>query len=81
MHTAMNGMPETAFLSEGYTDNLQQKLKDLHGAWKCCFEKRLAAEKPIFKRKSKGNDSIRFANFDKYCQLDRKRVKLPSGLG
>lgn len=81
MLTAMKGMPETAFLSEGYTDNLQQKLKDLHGAWKRCFDKRLAAEKPVFKRKSKGNDSIRFVNFDKYCQLDRKRVKLPSGLG
>lgn len=81
MLTAVKGMPETAFLSEGYTDNLQQKLKDLHGAWKRCFDKRLAAEKPVFKRKSKGNDSIRFVNFDKYCQLDRKRVKLPSGLG
>lgn len=81
MLTAVKGMPETAFLSEGYTDNLQQKLKDLHGAWKRCFDKRLAAEKPVFKRKSKGNDSIRFVNFDKYCQLDRKRVKLPSELG
>ncbi|WP_017348779.1 RNA-guided endonuclease InsQ/TnpB family protein, partial [Pantoea sp. A4] len=38
-------------------------------------------KKPVFKRKSQGNDSIRFVNFDKYCQLDRKRVKLPSGLG
>lgn len=81
MLTAVKGMPETAFLSEGYTDNLQQKLKDLHGAWKRCFDKRLAAERPVFKRKSKGNDSIRFVNFDKYCQLGRKRVKLPSGLG
>lgn len=59
----------------------QQKLKDLHGAWKRCFDKRLAAEKPVFRRKSKGNDSIRFVSFDKYCQLGRKRVKLPSGLG
>lgn len=81
MLTAMKGMPETAFLSDGYTDNLQQKLKDLHGAWKRCFDKRLMAQKPVFKRKSKGNDSIRFVNFDKYCQLDRRRVKLPSGLG
>ncbi|QXD01199.1 RNA-guided endonuclease InsQ/TnpB family protein [Klebsiella sp. PL-2018] len=81
MLTVVKGMPETAFLSEGYTDNLQQKLKDLHGAWNRCFDKRLSAEKPVFKRKSKGNDSIRFVNFDKYCHLDRKRVKLPSGLG
>ncbi|MGG8167804.1 transposase [Klebsiella aerogenes] len=81
MLTAWKCSPDLAFLSEAYTDNLQQKLKDLHGAWKRCFDKRLAAEKPVFKRKSKGNDSIRFVNFDKYCQLDRKRVKLPSGLG
>ncbi|WP_347290820.1 transposase [Kluyvera georgiana] len=81
MLTAWKGLPDLAFLSEAYTDNLQQKLKDLHGAWKRCFDKRLAAEKPVFKRKSKGDDSIRFVNFDKYCQLDRKRVKLPSGLG
>ena len=81
MLTAWKGLPDLAFLSEAYTDNLQQKLKDLHGAWKRCFDKRLAAEKPVFKRKSKGNDSIRFVNFDKYCQLDRRRVKLPSGLG
>lgn len=66
MLTALKGLPKTAFLSEGYTDNLQQKLKDLHGACKRCFDKWLAAEKPIFKRKSKGNDSIRFVNFDKY---------------
>ncbi|EPL8628246.1 TPA: RNA-guided endonuclease InsQ/TnpB family protein, partial [Klebsiella pneumoniae] len=36
---------------------------------------------PVFKRKSHGNDSVRFVNFDKYCQLEYRRVKLPSGLG
>lgn len=81
MLTAWKGLPETAFLSEGYTDNLQLKLKGLHVAWKRCFDKGLAAEKPVFKRKSKGSDSIRFVSFDTYCQLDSRRVKLPSGLG
>lgn len=78
MLTAVKGMPETAFLSEGYTDNLQQKLKDLHGAWKRCFDMRLAAEKPVFKRKSKGNDSIRFVNFDQVRDKPRRsgRVRI-----
>ena len=39
-----------AFLAEAYTDNLQQKLKDLHGAWMRCFDK-LAAKAPVFKKK------------------------------
>ena len=70
-----------AWLKEAYTDNLQQKLKDLHGAWMRCFDKSLAADKPRFKKKGKNQDSIRFVNFNKYCQLDGKRVKLPSKLG
>ncbi|HDY9258145.1 TPA: transposase, partial [Klebsiella pneumoniae] len=74
-------LPELAFLSDAYTDNLQQKLKDLHGAWERCFDKKLAAKAPVFKHKSHGNDSVRFVNFDKYCQLQHRRVKLPSGLG
>jgi putative transposase len=40
-----------AFLAEAYTDNLQQKLKDLHGAWMRCFDKKLAAKAPVFKKK------------------------------
>ena len=72
---------DLAWLKEAYTDNLQQKLKDLHGAWKRCFDKSLAADKPRFKKKGKNQDSIRFVNFNKYCQLDGKRVKLPSKLG
>lgn len=81
MLTNWKKLPELAFLSEGYTDNLQQKLKDLRTAWDRCFDKSLAAEKPVFKKKTKGNDSIRFVNFNKYCELDNRRVKLPSGLG
>ena len=81
MLTGWKKLPELAFLSDAYTDNLQQKLKDLHGAWKRSFDKKLAAKAPVFKRKSHGNDSVRFVNFDKYCQLEYRRVKLPSGLG
>ncbi|HBT4785536.1 TPA: IS200/IS605 family element transposase accessory protein TnpB [Klebsiella variicola subsp. variicola] len=81
MLTTWKKLPDLDFLAEGYTDNLQQKLKDLHAAWKRCFDKSLAAAKPVFKKKSKGNDSIRFVNFNKYCELDNRRVKLPSGLG
>lgn len=81
MLTGWKKQPDLKFLSEGYTNNLQQKLKDLHAAWKRCFDKSLTAAKPVFKKKSKGNDSIRFVNFNKYCELDSWRVKLPSGLG
>lgn len=79
--TGWKKLPELAFLAEGYTDNLQQKLKDLRSAWDRCFDKSLTAEKPVFKKKTKGCDSIRFVNFSKYCGLDYGRVKLPSGLG
>lgn len=72
---------DLAWLKEAYTDNLQQKLKDLHGAWMRCFDKSLAADKPRLKKKGKNQDSIRFVNFNKYCELDGKRVKLPSKLG
>jgi putative transposase len=72
---------DLAWLKEAYTDNLQQKLKDLHGAWMRCFDKSLAAEKPRFKKKGKNQDSIRFVNFNKYCLLEGNRVKLPSKLG
>lgn len=65
MLTDWKKLSDLAFLAEGYTDNLQQKLKDLRGAWTRCFDKSLAAEKPVFKKKSKGNDSIRFVNFNK----------------
>ncbi len=52
-----------------YVDNLQQKLKDLHGAWKWCFDKSLSASSRVFKHKNINRDSIRFVNFEKYCQL------------
>jgi putative transposase len=79
--TAWKKEPETEWLSEAYTDNLQQKLKDLDTAWQRYFKKVGDAQRPRFKKKGKSRDSIRFVNFNKYCQLDGRRVKLPAGLG
>lgn len=47
---------ETAFLKGAYTDNLQQKLKDLHKAWGRFFEKLKSGEvaKEIARRKAAG---------------------------
>ncbi|CAQ85930.1 MULTISPECIES: helix-turn-helix domain-containing protein [Photorhabdus] len=72
--------PEIAFLSKSYTNNLQQKFKALHDAWKRYFDKKLSTRTPVFKKKSDNRDSTRFVNFEKYCQLERRRVKLPVGL-
>lgn len=49
-------MEEPAFLQEAYTDNLQQQLKDLHGVWKRCFDKKRAAKAPVFKKKIDGRE-------------------------
>lgn len=51
MLTVWKKMPGHIFLQDAYTDNLQQKLKDLHAAWKRCFDKKLAAKAPVWKRK------------------------------
>jgi len=72
---------ETEWLKEAYTDNLQQKLKDLDTAWQRYFQKVGDAQRPRFKKKGRSRDSIRFVNFHKYCKLEGRRVKLPSGLG
>lgn len=76
-------LADSAFLKEAYTDNLQQKLMDLDRAWKDCFDKNQPDKKaPNFKAKHTESDqSIRFVNFHKYCQLDGRRVKLPAKLG
>ncbi len=42
-------------LSDAYTDNLQQKLKDLHGHGNGAFDK-AGAKCPVFKHESHGND-------------------------
>ena len=79
--TAWKREPDTEWLKEAYTDNLQQKLKDLDTAWQRYFKKVEGAQRPRFKKKGKSRDSVRFVNFQKYCQIDNRRVKLPSGLG
>lgn len=81
--TYWKDLPDSSFLKDGYTDNLQQKLMDLDRAWKDCFDKTQPEKKrPRFKSKHKDDDnSIRFVNFNKYCKLDNRRVKLPSGMG
>lgn len=81
MLTNWKKLPELAFLFEGNAATLQQKLKDLRTAWDRCFDKKLPAENPVFKKKTKGQDSIRIPQFEKYCRLEHRRVKLPSGLG
>ena len=50
MLTSWKKDPEMAFLAEVYTDNLQQKLKDLHGAWMRCLIK-TAAKAPVSRKK------------------------------
>ena len=81
MLTGWKKLPELAFLHTGYTTNLQQKLTDLRRAWDRFFDKSLAAEKPVFKKKTKGQDSVRFECFQKICKLENHRVKLPAKLG
>lgn len=79
--TAWKRNPDTEWLKEAYTDNLQQKLKDLDTAWQRYFKKVADAGRPQFKKKGRCRDSVRFVNFPKYCALDGKRVKLPAGIG
>lgn len=79
--TAWKRIPETEWLKEAYTDNLQQKLKDLDTAWQRYFKKVGGAGRPQFKKKGRSRDSVRFVNFAKYCALDGNRVKLPAGIG
>lgn len=79
--TAWKRNANTEWLKDAYTDNLQQKLKDLDTAWQRFFKKVADAGRPQFKKKSRCRDSVRFVNFAKYCALDGNRVKLPAGIG
>ncbi|GAA3904834.1 RNA-guided endonuclease TnpB family protein [Halomonas cibimaris] len=70
-----------AFLKEAYTDNLQQRQRDLRDKavkdW--CSGKRGF---PVFRAKRIAHHStMRFVNFPKYCALDHRRIKLPNKLG
>lgn len=70
-----------AFLAQAYTDNLQQRQRDLRDRavkdW--CSGKRGF---PHYRtRKLAHHSTLRFVNFPKYCVLDRKHIKLPNQLG
>lgn len=72
---------ELAFLTEAYTDNLQQRQRDLRDRavkdW--CSGKRGF---PVFRtRKLAHHSTLRFVNFPKYCRLEGRHAKLPNGLG
>ena len=73
--------PDTHFLKDAYTDNLQQKMKDLRVAWDRYFNPELDAERPTYKKKDKCRDSIRIMQFDRYCQHEHRWVRLPAKLG
>jgi len=69
-----------AWLKEAYTDNLQQRQKDLSGsASEWCKGKRGF---PVFRqRKMAHHSTMRFVNFAKYCAIENRHIKLPNKLG
>ena len=68
------------WLTEAYTDSLQQRNADLSIAlseW--CKGKRGF---PVFRTRKKAHHStIRFMNFTRYCKIMDRHIKLPNGLG
>lgn len=79
--TQWKKQPELSFLTEAYTDNLQQRQRDLRDRavkdW--CSGKRGF---PVFRtRKLAHHSTLRFVNFTKYCRLEGRHAKLPNGLG
>lgn len=79
--TQWKKQPDLAFLKEAYTDNLQQRQRDLRDKavkdW--CSGKRGF---PVFRTKRLAHHStLRFVNFPKYCVLEGRRIKLPNKLG
>jgi len=79
--TQWKKQPELSFLTEAYTDNMQQRQRDLRDRavkdW--CSGKRGF---PVFRtRKLAHHSTLRFVNFPKYCRLEGRHVKLPNGLG
>ena len=71
---------DRAWLGEAYTDNLQQRQKDLAAStseW--CKGKRGF---PVFRqRKLAHHSTMRFVNFTKYCGIEKRHFKLPNKLG
>ena len=67
--------PTTAFLCEAHSQALQQKLKDLRRAFDDFFDpEQPLKEFPVFKKKSRGQDSFRYPQGFK---IDNRRVYLP----
>ncbi|MCG6200528.1 RNA-guided endonuclease InsQ/TnpB family protein [Psychromonas antarctica] len=71
---------DRTWLGEAYTDNLQQRQKDLSGsASEWCKGKRGF---PVFRqRKLAHHSTMRFVNFTKYCGIENRHIKLPNKLG
>ena len=70
-------LEETAFLKEAFSGCLNQKLKDLHRAFKDFFNKKLPdIREPVFKNKRNDN-SFRFHKFGKDCKLKDNKIRLP----
>ena len=68
------------WLQEAYTDNMQQRQKDLAGSvneW--CKGKRGF---PVWRKRNIAHHStMRFVNFTKYCAIEYRQIKLPNKLG
>ena len=78
--TALKATERYAFLKDAYTDNLQQRQRDLDGAVTEWLKGKRGF--PVFRSRKKAHHStMRFVNFAKYCKIEGNRVKLPNKLG
>ena len=78
--TSLKKTERYSFLTEAYTDNLQQRQRDLDSAVTEWLKGKRGF--PVFRSRKKAHHStMRFVNFAKYCKLEGNRVKLPNGLG
>lgn len=81
MLTQWKKLDNRSYLVEAYTDNMQQRQRDLRDKavkdW--CSGKRGF---PVFRtRKLAHHSTMRFVNFPKYCALEGRHIKLPNKLG
>ncbi|WP_210499361.1 RNA-guided endonuclease InsQ/TnpB family protein [Vibrio crassostreae] len=73
--------PKLAWLKEAYTDNLQQRQRDLRGS---AMDEWVKGKRgfPIFRQRKKAHHStMRFVQFQKYCKLFDRHIQLPNKLG
>ncbi len=80
MITQWKKTDERVWLKEAYTDNLQQRCKDLHKA----IEEWLCGRRgfPVFRQRATAHHStMRFMQFTKYCEFSGRHIKLPNKLG